>query len=210
MTTASLTLAVSANGNWSLTPEHVPNDFPPMAFPDTLNTVTAQKYALSLLHTANVPAPAELTWIEIGYTVVNNHSEPAYRARWDVPAALVHVTFVQRVETMGKSGTTRTAHNARCSCGWHQLKGNATLAEARAAAAEHAPGDNWVPEYSPWRHGGWYVDNVSYPSKAIGCVSRNYADKQWRIVCDTRPFETAPTFPSRDDAARAEFALAQS
>lgn len=59
----------------------------------------------------------------------------------------------------------------------------------------------WTPEYRAWRGGGWYVDNVHYPSGAVGCVSRNYADKKWRIVCD-RDFTR--TFRSRDDAARAE------
>lgn len=59
-------------------------------------------------------------------------------------------------------------------------------------------------DYSPWRHGGWYVGNVRYPSGAVGCVSRNYPDKKWRIACDPRPFEEQPTFKCRDDAARAE------
>lgn len=63
-------------------------------------------------------------------------------------------------------------------------------------------------DYSPYRHGGWYVLNVRYPSGAVGCVSRNYADRKWRIVCDPRPFDEQPTFKSRDDAARAEFVLA--
>lgn len=62
--------------------------------------------------------------------------------------------------------------------------------------------------YSLWRHGGWYVDNIVYPSGACGCVSRNYPDRKWRIVCDPRPFEQRPTFKSRDDAAMAEWQLA--
>lgn len=63
--------------------------------------------------------------------------------------------------------------------------------------------------YSRWRHGGWYVHEVRYPSGAVGCVSRNYKDRKWRIVCyDTKvPFEKHPTFKCRDDAARAEFLL---
>lgn len=65
-------------------------------------------------------------------------------------------------------------------------------------------------DYEPWRHGGWYVHNVRYPSGAVGCVSRNFDDRKWRIVCDPRPFDTAPTFKNRDDAARAEWALAHS
>jgi hypothetical protein len=63
--------------------------------------------------------------------------------------------------------------------------------------------------YSAWRHGGWYVHEVRYPSGACGCVSRNYPDKKWRIACDPRPFEQQPTFNSRDEAAAAEFLLAK-
>jgi hypothetical protein len=71
----------------------------------------------------------------------------------------------------------------------------------------------WVPEYDRWRHGGWYVTNVRYPSGAVGCVSRNYPDHKWRIVCDRRPgsFPGGPsdhTYPTRDAAARAERELA--
>ncbi|GAO20222.1 hypothetical protein ALISP_0042 [Alicycliphilus sp. B1] len=67
-------------------------------------------------------------------------------------------------------------------------------------------------DYSPWGHGGWYVSGVRYPSGACGCVSRNYPDKKWRIVCDRRRGDlNAPgdvTFRSRDEAARAEQVLA--
>jgi len=62
-------------------------------------------------------------------------------------------------------------------------------------------------QYSRWRHGGWYVENVRYPSGACGCVSRNYSDRKWRIACDPRPFGMRPTFRSRDDAAQAELEL---
>lgn len=77
--------------------------------------------------------------------------------------------------------------------------------EALVARAEPAE-DDWTPQYEPWRHGGWYVTNVSYPNGAVGCVSRNYRDRKWRIVCEN----TGPgvpedrTFPTRDAAARAE------
>lgn len=68
------------------------------------------------------------------------------------------------------------------------------------------------PFFSPWRHGGWYVSNLVYPSGACGCVSRNYPDKKWRIVCDERRRELEAdgdfTFPTREAAAEAEFALA--
>ena len=70
-----------------------------------------------------------------------------------------------------------------------------------------ATADKWEPQFSPWRHGGWYVDNLRYPSGAVGCVSRNYPDKKWRIVCDPRPFEERPTFPNRIAAAHGERAL---
>jgi hypothetical protein len=63
--------------------------------------------------------------------------------------------------------------------------------------------------YSKWRHGGWYVAEVRYPSGACGCVSRNYTDGKFRIACDPRGFEDAPTFKTRDEAASAEFELAK-
>ncbi len=67
----------------------------------------------------------------------------------------------------------------------------------------------WTPSYSPWRHGGWYVDNVRYPSGGVGCVSRNYPDRKWRIVCDKRTKNGSDfTYPSRDAAAVAEYHLA--
>jgi hypothetical protein len=69
------------------------------------------------------------------------------------------------------------------------------------------PPNDWQPIYTPWRHGGWYVVNVQYPSGACGCVSRNYPDHKWRIVCDERDDDV--TYPSRDAAARAEYVLAQ-
>lgn len=59
-------------------------------------------------------------------------------------------------------------------------------------------------EYDPWRHGGWYT-SVRYPSGACGCVSRNYADRKWRIACDSRPGDY--TYRSRGEAARAEAEL---
>lgn len=67
--------------------------------------------------------------------------------------------------------------------------------------------DNWQPQFARWRHGGWYVSNVQYPSGAVGCVSNNYDDRKWRIVCDSRPGDH--TYPTRDAAARAERELAQ-
>lgn len=63
---------------------------------------------------------------------------------------------------------------------------------------------SFEPVYTPWRHGGWYVVNVRYSSGAVGCVSRNYPDGKWRIVCDPAPFEKQTTFPTRDAAAMEE------
>ena len=76
----------------------------------------------------------------------------------------------------------------------------------------YAAPDNWVPQYSRWRHGGWYVSNVHFPQGHVGCVSRNYLDRKWRIACDKRRSELGEpgdfTYPSRDAAAKAEYALA--
>jgi hypothetical protein len=64
--------------------------------------------------------------------------------------------------------------------------------------------ETWTASYEKWRHGGWYVTNVRYPNGAVGCVSNNYADGRWRIVCE----DSQTPFPSRDAAARAERVLA--
>ena len=71
--------------------------------------------------------------------------------------------------------------------------------------------EQWEPQYELWRHGGWYVTNVRYPSGACGCVSRNYSDRKWRIIADNSgPGEPGDiTFKTRDDAARAEHAIAE-
>ncbi|MBA1280465.1 hypothetical protein [Stutzerimonas stutzeri] len=70
--------------------------------------------------------------------------------------------------------------------------------------------DGWEPSYSKWRHGGWYVNNT-YPSGGSGCVSNNYDDGKWRIVCDPRRGSLGQpgdfTFKTRDEAARAERVL---
>jgi hypothetical protein len=68
-----------------------------------------------------------------------------------------------------------------------------------------APDPDFEPEYEPWRHGGWYVYGVRHKNGGVGCVSRNYPDRKWRIVCDSRGHDH--TYRSRDEAARAEYAL---
>lgn len=66
--------------------------------------------------------------------------------------------------------------------------------------------ETWTPQYEKWRHGGWYVVNIRYPSGACGCVTNNTPDRKWRIACDRRRGDH--TFPTRDAAARAERMLA--
>lgn len=84
----------------------------------------------------------------------------------------------------------------------------------RVSLASFDPPADWRPYYSKWRHGGWYT-NASYASGTSGCVSSNYADGKWRIVCDRRhaSFDISCTggitYRSRDAAARAEYALTQ-
>jgi|HubBroStandDraft_6_1064221.scaffolds.fasta_scaffold751624_2 hypothetical protein len=70
-----------------------------------------------------------------------------------------------------------------------------------------APAPVFQPEYEPWRHGGWYVTNVHYPSGACGCVSRNYPDRKWRIVGHDEPGSI--TYATRDAAAKAENEIAR-
>jgi len=84
----------------------------------------------------------------------------------------------------------------------------------KTSLASFDPSADWKSGYNPWRHGGWYTD-VVYPSRACGCVSKNYPDKKWKIVCDRRRANNEPgelgdfTYPTRDAAARAEFSLAK-
>lgn len=81
-------------------------------------------------------------------------------------------------------------------------------------AQASAPQDqNWTPAYSSWRHGGWYVYNLRYPNGACGCVSNNYPDGKWRVVCDKRRGSLGQegdfTFPTRDATAHAEYEIVQ-
>ncbi|MFT4192093.1 MAG: hypothetical protein QM617_11310 [Comamonas sp.] len=92
-----------------------------------------------------------------------------------------------------------------------QAQSHCTEAEAFAQAL-HVLDPSRLFAYTRWRHGGWYVIGVRYPSGACGCVSSNYPDKKWRIVCDGRRQDlNAPgdvTFRLREAAARAEQVLA--
>lgn len=96
-TTYSLSLARSANGNWSLEPNdtlraHPLYQFPPMAFPASMDANTALAYAASLLQTAKVPSPNLLPrdWNVFGRTVSESGSvSDAYRVAWSVQVSLL-------------------------------------------------------------------------------------------------------------------------
>lgn len=82
------------------------------------------------------------------------------------------------------------------------------------AVMETMPTAPTVFQYDHWRHGGWYwfADGMRWPNGGCGCVSRQMlnpktykADRKWRIACDPRSKDH--TYPSRDAAAQAEWAL---
>ncbi|WP_425952948.1 hypothetical protein [Ralstonia pseudosolanacearum] len=89
-----------------------------------------------------------------------------------------------------------------------------TIKLRKCSLSSFDPPAPWQPAYSKWRHGGWYT-TVRYLNGACGCVSRNYPDRKWRIVCDQRRRHDELgqpgdfTYPSIDAAARAEYALAK-
>jgi len=63
---------------------------------------------------------------------------------------------------------------------WGAVMSEDTNVENPAKALARPHPAEFEPVYAPWRHGGWYVTNVRYPSGAVGCVSRNYPEKKWR------------------------------
>ncbi len=85
-----------------------------------------------------------------------------------------------------------------------EVKRGRTLGEARHILAGSLARADWTPSYQPWRHGGWYV-NLQHPGGGCGCVSRNFDDRKWRVVC-FGSHET--TYPNRDAAAYAEREIA--
>lgn len=74
-----------------------------------------------------------------------------------------------------------------------------------------AEDSSWKPMFSKWRHGGWYVHGITHLNGGCGCVSNNYVDGMWRIVCDPRRVDVNEpgdyTFKTRQEAAHAERAL---
>lgn len=80
----------------------------------------------------------------------------------------------------------------------------------KVSLASFEPPEGWEPGFSRYRHGGWY-STVRYPTGASVCVSRNYPDGKWRIVCDRRQWNPGKqgdiTFPNRVAATRAEYVL---
>lgn len=69
----------------------------------------------------------------------------------------------------------------------------------------------WEPMYSPWRHGGSYVDNIVHVSGAVGCIAsdRHTTSGRFEIACP--PEGHAETYKTRRAAAiaEAELVLAQ-
>ena len=65
---------------------------------------------------------------------------------------------------------------------------------------------SWKPTYSRWRHGGSYVDNLYYPSGAVGCIAsaRHTVDGLFRIACDPRLEDQQVGYRTREAAAYAE------
>lgn len=85
-------------------------------------------------------------------------------------------------------------------------RGDIVIKVKRTSLASFEAPDDWPFGFTPYRHGGWYT-TVRYPSRANGCVSRDYPDGKWRIVCDRRSDDI--TYPTREAATRAEYVLAQ-
>ena len=56
--------------------------------------------------------------------------------------------------------------------------------------------------YGPWRHGGYYVNEIRYPNGAAGCVAGPDKNGRWWIACDER--EAPESYPTRKAAATAE------
>ena len=117
---------------------------------------------------------------------------------------------VERDGSYGRGWTGITSEPADERAHRHASTRVRVLASHRSVLSDHHgdPAMRWTPEYAQWRHGGWYVTNVRYPSGAVGCVSRNYPDGKWRIVCDPRSRDY--TYPFRDAAASAERELVAS
>lgn len=118
---------------------------------------------------------------------------------------------LEQAKALGFTSTHQMKNHQR----WLDQHGSAAYKAWAAMQANKAisnPPPDWEPIYAQWRGGGSYVLNVRYPSGSVGCVSQNYPDNKWRIVCDARRRNLGEpgdvTFPSRDEAARAEFALA--
>ncbi len=65
-------------------------------------------------------------------------------------------------------------------------------------------GADWAPSFDPWRHGGYYVTNLRYPTGAVGCVAKVGARDQWSIACPDGWGAHVARFSNRRDAAQAE------
>jgi hypothetical protein len=156
---------------------------------------------------ANVPQYALFDWAKaeterLHKLAVANISEPEARP-------LNKIELVSHVATMGALLKQSIINAISETNSQSQLvTGGVTelLAELNKLV-QRPPVTVWEPVFSDWRHSGYYVSNLHYPDGGLGCVSNNYNDGKWRIVCDNRPFDERPTFGTREAAAHAEKAL---
>lgn len=76
---------------------------------------------------------------------------------------------------------------------------------ARIARRARMEATDWEPTYSPWRHGGHYVDNLVYPDGAVGCIvsPRNSPSGKFQIACGSWEI-VSETYSTRKAAAFAE------
>lgn len=171
--------------------------FPPDADPETLRSLAGRFMEIIGRH-----------WEANGRTTVAavtmNRLPPASEHTADRPGVTCQQLGTDYLVTEEKLWPWQDPRTGRSLLPSFRLTGSRDVPDATCLP------DGWQPVYEPWRHGGWYVVNVRYPGGAVGCVSRNYPDRKWRIVCDQRPdAHEKHTYRTRDDAARAERDLAR-
>ena len=167
-------------------------------YSDDATSAALRHVAAAILSTIDAAGPAG---VPLAHVRVDLQTHGASLAHCDAFMHAMTTHGYLMCDIQGRAATTSRGH------------GYVTTLRERLEPAVDAPGPKeWEPIYTKWRHGGWYVMNVEYPSRACGCVSRNYPDGRWRIVCDERRTDLDMygdvTFPNRDAAAHAEHALA--
>lgn len=106
--------------------------------------------------------------------------------------------------------TVPQAHKGDFRNGWYQHPSGVYVSPLAVAKHRMAGDPPTHFTYHRWRHGGWYVHEITWPNGGCGCISRNYPDQKWRIACDPRPFNQQPVFRTREQAARGEWLFVQS